>query len=86
MRTVGQFICVLLVIGFVGAYFWWIVAVAAVAGFVWMTVKAFQDIAAQEAVEARRRAVVVRRADQQHAWMLAGDDRGVYGQYPPAAV
>jgi hypothetical protein len=24
------------------------------------------------------------RADQQHAWVMAGDDRGVYGDYPPA--
>jgi hypothetical protein len=31
MRTVGQFIGVLLLIGFVGACFWWIIAIAAVA-------------------------------------------------------
>ena len=37
-------------------------------------------------VEARyeRRAALVARADQQHAWVQAGDDRGVYGDYPPA--
>jgi hypothetical protein len=45
-----------------------------------------KDVAAEEAAEARRQAAVVKRADQQHAWVLAGDDRGVYGQYPPAAV
>ena len=33
-----------------------------------------------------KRAALVSRADQQHAWVLAGDDRGVYGQYPPAAM
>ena len=29
-------------------------------------------------------AAIAARADQQHAWVLAGDDRGVYGVYPPA--
>jgi hypothetical protein len=30
------------------------------------------------------RAAIARRADQQHAWVLAGDERGTYGDYPPA--
>ena len=30
-------------------------------------------------------AAIARRADEQHWQVLAGDDRGVYGQYPPAA-
>ena len=33
---------------------------------------------------ARRDAEMRARADQQHASVLAGDDRGVYGDYPPA--
>jgi hypothetical protein len=32
MRLLAQFVAVLLLVGFVGAYFWWIVAAAAVAG------------------------------------------------------
>jgi ABC-type Fe3+-siderophore transport system permease subunit len=31
-----------------------------------------------------KRAGLVARADQQHAWVLAGDARGTYGEYPPA--
>jgi hypothetical protein len=84
MRTMGQFIGILLLVGFVGAYFWWIAAIAAVAALVWMAQRAFREIAAAEAAEARRQAAVARRADQQHRWALAGDDRGVYGAYPPA--
>jgi lysylphosphatidylglycerol synthetase-like protein (DUF2156 family) len=83
MRTL---IGVLLLIGFVGAYFWWIAAIAAVAALVWMARQALRSIEAIEAedvqraqAEARRRAAVARRADQQHRWALAGDDRGVYG-------
>lgn len=29
---------------------------------------------------------IIGRADQQHAWVLAGDDRGIYGSYPPAMI
>ena len=32
MRLLAQFVGVLLLVGFVGAYFWWIVAALAVAG------------------------------------------------------
>jgi lysylphosphatidylglycerol synthetase-like protein (DUF2156 family) len=79
MRTLAQFIGVLLFIGFIGAYFWWIIAVAAVAALAWMAQRAFREIAAAEAAEARRLAAVAKRADQQHRWVLRGDDRGVYG-------
>jgi hypothetical protein len=84
MRTVGQFIGVLLLVGFVGAYFWWIAAALAVAALVWMAQRAFREISVMEAAAARRQAAVVKRADRQHAWVMAGDDRGVYGAYPPA--
>lgn len=41
-----------------------------------------------ERVEAERRRVagLVARADQQHAWMMQGDGRGVYGEFSPAPV
>jgi UDP-N-acetylmuramyl pentapeptide phosphotransferase/UDP-N-acetylglucosamine-1-phosphate transferase len=29
-------------------------------------------------------AAIARRADEQHAQVLAGDDRGIYGDYAPA--
>jgi hypothetical protein len=37
-----------------------------------------------ERVEAERRrlAEIVARADRQHNWVLQGDERGVYGEYP----
>lgn len=30
--------------------------------------------------------LIARRADEQHAQIMAGDDRGVYGLYPPAVT
>jgi hypothetical protein len=93
MRTIGQLVAVLLLVGFVGAYFWWIIAVLAVVALAWMAQRAFREIEAEEAAdarraqaEARRRAAMAARADQQHAWVMARDDRGVYGLYPPAAI
>jgi len=83
MGAVGQFIGVLLLIGFVGAYFWWIVALVAAVALIWGAQLAFREIRAEEVAEARRQAAVARRADQQHAWVLAGDERGVYGAHPP---
>jgi hypothetical protein len=74
-----QFVGVLLLLGFVGAYFWWIVAALAVAGLAWLIAKAVQDMDARHLAELGRRAALIKRADQQHAWVLAGDDRGVYG-------
>jgi len=37
-----------------------------------------------ERVEAERRrlAGIVARADQQRAWVMAGDDRGMFGEFP----
>jgi hypothetical protein len=34
----------------------------------------------------REQAALAARADEQHALILAGDDRGVYGDYPPAVA
>ena len=86
MRTFGPAIGILLLIGFVGAYFWWVVGIAAVVAFVWGAQKAWAEISAEEAADAKRKAAIVRRADQQHAWTLAGDPRGTYGRYPPARL
>jgi hypothetical protein len=34
----------------------------------------------------RRLAEMAARADQQHAWATVGDERGVFGKFPPAAM
>ena len=39
-----------------------------------------QRVAEREA----EHAAIAARADRQHAWVFSGDDRGVYGAYPPA--
>jgi hypothetical protein len=36
--------------------------------------------------EEEKRDDLVARADQQHGWVLAGEDRGIYGDYPPRQI
>ena len=80
----GMLFGLLLIGGAVIHYFWWIVA-AVIALGVWYYWRVF-NLACQMHVtaEASWRNEVRARADQQHAWSLAGDPRGLYGEYPPA--
>ena len=56
-------------------------------GLVWLAVRAYPVAWAEFEADARRRAeqaiALIRRADQQHTLVMAVDDRGVYGLYPP---
>ena len=40
MRTLGQLVGMLLLVGFVGAYVWWIVTVLAVGALAWLAIRA----------------------------------------------
>jgi hypothetical protein len=76
---------VLLLLGFVAKFWWWIgVALAGVAlfcGLLWLAFHAARRVDARY----ERRLALRARADAQHALIMAGDDRGIYGDYPPAA-
>jgi hypothetical protein len=67
--------------------FWWVIlavlAVVAIGCVAWCVVTR-RDVEAERV--RRQHAALAARADEQHAWILAGDDRGVYGQYPPVAM
>jgi hypothetical protein len=78
----GAMFALLLVIGFV-AMFWWVIV--AVLGVALLAVLVFY---AERRIDAREdaRAALVARADQQHALVLAGDDRGIYGEYTPKQI
>jgi hypothetical protein len=67
--------------------FWVCIAVALGAAVVfglllWAAFYAARRVEAREDV----RLAIVARADQQHVWVLAGEERGVRGDYPPAAM
>lgn len=75
----GSFFVLLLVVGFVVMFWWVFVAILVgllLAGAAWYV---SQRLDARESA----RLAIAARADRQHAWVLAGDDRGVYGNYRP---
>jgi hypothetical protein len=78
-RLLGQFICTLLIVAFVLHFIWWIVGAGVVIAAAWFAVRMRRDWLAAEDAERRRRAEIAARADQQLRWMLAGDERGIYG-------
>jgi cytoskeletal protein RodZ len=51
-------------------------------GLLWLALYAVRRVDGRE----EKRDALVARADQQHAWVLAGDDRGIYGDYPPRQI
>jgi hypothetical protein len=78
-RLVWQLVGVLFVVGLIIRYFWWLAAVVAVVAVVKRTPSWWaRHQAAVDAWKAEQRAIAA-RADQQHAWTLAGDPRGTYG-------
>jgi hypothetical protein len=84
MKPFAQLFAVLFAVGFVLAYWWIIMLGVAVVLAVKLAPIAYHRYQAAVAAEQTRLAAIAARADQQHAWVLAGDDRGVYGAYPPA--
>jgi hypothetical protein len=59
--------------------FWWIVGAAALVGLVFLARAIVRWHAKRAAEYARYREGLAFRADQQHRWVLRGDDRGIYG-------
>jgi hypothetical protein len=74
----------LLLIGFVVAYWQWVLAAVVVVLIIKAAPVAWREHQAARLAEARRRAELIARADQQHRWATEGDERGFYGLYPPA--
>lgn len=75
----GAFFGLLLLIGTIIKFIWWILgAVVAVALF--FAARAIGRWYGRRSAEyARYWDGLVARADQQHEWVLRGDDRGIYG-------
>lgn len=79
-----QLLGLLFVAGAVALYLKWILLGVAI----WAGVRLVRrGLLAIETAQGRRQAelaAIRARADQQHQWVMQGDDRGVYGSYPPA--
>lgn len=82
----GAMFTLLLVLGFV-VMFWWVFAI--ITGIVVLGIAGWllaRHLDARDAARDAARAAITARADQQHAWILAGDDRGTYGDYVPTQI
>jgi ABC-type protease/lipase transport system fused ATPase/permease subunit len=82
----GAGFALLIFIGFIVKFWVYIVAVLGalvLVGLLWWWASCMDRRA--KARENTRLAIVA-RADQQHAWVLAGDDRGIYGEFAPARI
>jgi hypothetical protein len=81
----GAFV-LLIFVGFVVKFWVWIaVAFGAAIVFGLLLWAAFYAARRVDAREHARLAIAA-RAEQQHAWVLAHDDRGIYGDYVPAQI
>jgi hypothetical protein len=76
----------LIVFGLIARY--WIWALAIVGGIILFAGLAWLSFYLARRVDKRyaERAALVARADQQNAWVLAGDYRSIYGEYTPTRV
>ena len=74
------------VVAWVLGWLWWLVAAVAVYVAARLGHQCYQRAEVAQDFERQRCAEIAARADQQHAWVLTGDDRGVYGEFPPASA
>jgi hypothetical protein len=78
----GATFVILIFVGFVVRFWLWIVgAIGALVLFgllLWLAFRAARRVDAEH----QAHTAIAARADEQHAWTLADDDRGTYGAYP----
>ena len=75
----GAFLAVAVVIWIIVELFWWIVGAAVLVGLFFLVRAIARENGKRADLRAAHRAAVRMRADQQHNWVLQGDDRGIYG-------
>jgi hypothetical protein len=75
----GALFGVLLIIGLIIKFIWWIVGAAVLVALFFLARAIARWYAERSAAYARYWESLEARADEQHNWVLQGDDRGVYG-------
>ena len=70
---------VLFIVGLIIKFIWWIIGAAALVGIFYLIRAIVRANARQRATSAQRMNELVARADEQHNWVMQGDDRGIYG-------
>jgi len=75
----GALLGLALIIWVIVKLIWWIVGAAALVGLFFLGRAIVCRYEKRSAEHARYREDLAARADQQHNWVLRGDDRGIYG-------
>ncbi|MFZ1179135.1 MAG: hypothetical protein WAO15_23345 [Mycobacterium sp.] len=75
----GALLGLLLLIAIIIKFIWWILGAAALVGLCLLGRAIVRWYSKRSAEYARYLEGVAARADQQHNWVLRGDDRGIYG-------
>jgi len=70
---------VLFIIAIIIKFIWWILGVVVVVGLFFLVRALVRANRRRADAHARYCAAIAARADQQHNWVLQGDDRGIYG-------
>lgn len=78
-NTSGAGFALLVIIALIIKFFWWIVGALALVALFYIVRAIVREDRKRKAAHARYRAQLAARAEQQHNWVLQGDDRGVYG-------
>jgi len=75
----GGLLVLALIIWVIVKLIWWIVGAAALVAMFFVVRAIVRENGNRADLRAAHRAAVRMRADQQHNWVLQGDDRGIYG-------
>lgn len=75
----GAGFALLVIIALIIKFFWWIVGALALVALFFVVRAIVREDRKRRTAHARYCAQVAARAEQQHNWVLQGDDRGVYG-------
>jgi hypothetical protein len=75
----GALLGLMLIIWVIVKLIWWILGAAILVGLYFVVRAIVRESRRRADLKAAHRAAVAARADQQHKWVLQGDDRGIYG-------
>lgn len=75
----GALFGLLVVVAIIIKFIWWILGALVLVGLIYLTRAVARENRKRRDAYARYSAQIAARADQQHSWVMQGDDRGVYG-------
>lgn len=75
----GALFALLVVVAIIIKFIWWILGALALVGAFFLARAVVRENRKRRDTYVRFCAQIAARADQQHNWVMQGDDRGVYG-------